>query len=113
MFKNKAKNYLLINNKLYYEKEEKKLKVIKRFKLELILYMTHDDLTAGHFATEIMYNKIKERYYWLKMYEDIKIYVESCDQYQRRRKPRNKNELHNIKAIELFYQIGIDIIGSL
>ncbi len=75
--------------------------------------MTHDDLTAGHFATEIMYNKIKERYYWLKMYEDIKIYVESYDQYQRRRKPRNKNELHNIKIIELFYQIGIDIIGPL
>src|SRR6266542_5590955 len=112
-FENKVKKYLLINNQLYYEKGEKKLKVIKRFELKPILYMTYDDLIAGHFATEIMYNKIKERYYWPKMYEDIKIYVESCDQYQRRRKPRNKNELHNIKAIELFYQIGIDIIGSL
>src|SRR6266542_6014392 len=112
-FENKVKRYSLINNQLYYEKGEKKLKVIKRFELKPILYMMHDDLIAGHFATEIMYNKIKERYYWPKMYEDIKIYVESCDQYQRKRKPRNKNELHNIKAIELFYQIGIDIIELL
>src|SRR6266542_4160998 len=73
-FENKVKRYLLINNQLYYEKREKKLKVIKRFELKLILYMTHDDPIAGYFAIEIMYNKIKERYYWLKMYEDIKIY---------------------------------------
>src|SRR6266498_4815187 len=112
-FENKVKRYLLINNQLYYEKGEKKLKVIKKFELEPILYMTHDDLTAGYFAIEIMYNKIKEKYYWPKMYEDIKIYVESCDQCQRRRKLRNKNELHNIKVIELFYQIGIDIIRPL
>ena len=80
-FENKIKRYSLINNQLYYEKGEKKLKVIKRFELEPILYMTHDDPIAGHFATEIMYNKIKERYYWPKMYEDIKIYIESYDQY--------------------------------
>ena len=48
---------------MYYEKGKKKLKVIKRFELEPILYMMHDDLTVGYFAIEIMYNKIKERYY--------------------------------------------------
>ncbi len=78
-FKNKIKRYLLINNQLYYEKEEKKLKVIKRFELKPILYMMHDDLTVGYFATEIIYNKIKEKYYWPKIYKDIKIYVESYD----------------------------------
>ncbi len=102
-FENKVKRYLLINNQLYYKKEKKKLKVIKRFELELILYMMHDDLTAGHFVTEIIYNKIKERYYWPKIYEDIKIYIEFYNQCQRRRKLRNKNELYNIKIVELFY----------
>ncbi len=109
-FENKVKRYLLINNQLYYEKGEKKLKVIKRFELEPILYITYNNPIAGHFTIEIIYNKIKERYYQPKIYEDIKIYIESCDQYQRR---RNKNELHNIKAIESFYQIEIDIIGPL
>ncbi len=112
-FENKVKRYLLINNQLFYEKREKKLKVIKRFELELILYIIYDDLTAGYFATEIMYNKIKERYYWLKIYEDIKIYVESYDQYQKRRKLRNKNKLYNIKVIKSFYQIEINIIELL
>src|SRR6266542_7033614 len=102
-FENKVKRYLLINNQLYYKKEKKKLKVIKRFELELILYTLHDDLTAGHFVTEIIYNKIKERYYWPKIYEDIKIYIEFYNQCQRRRKLRNKNELYNIKIVELFY----------
>src|SRR6266498_4345948 len=112
-FENKVKRYLLINNQLYYEKREKKLKVIKRFELKLILYMTYDDPIVGYFTIEIMYNKIKERYYWLKMYEDIKIYIESYNQCQRKRKLRNKNELHNIKEIKSFYQIRIDIIGLL
>ncbi len=75
--------------------------------------MIYDNLTAGHFAIKIMYNKIKERYYWPKIYEDIKIYVKFCNQCQRRKKLRNKNKLHNIKIIELFYQIGIDIIRLL
>ncbi len=73
----------------------------------------HNNLIAGYFATKIIYNKIKKRYYWLKIYEDIKIYVKSYNQYQKKRKSRNKNELYNIKAIKLFYQIGIDIIGLL
>src|SRR6266540_2793820 len=86
--------------------------------------MMHNNLIAGYFATKIIYNKIKKRYYWLKIYEDIKIYVKSYKQYQKKRKSRNKNELYNIKtkkknelynikAIKLFYQIGIDIIGLL
>ncbi len=90
MFKNKAKNYLLINNQLYYKKEEKKLKVIKRFKLELILYMMHDDSTAGYFTIKIMYNKIKERYYQPKIYKDIKIYIKFYNQCQRKRKQKIK-----------------------
>ena len=39
----------------------------------------YDNLTAGYFVMEIMYKKIKEKYYWPKIYEDIKIYVESYD----------------------------------
>jgi len=31
----------------------------------------------------------------------------------KKKKTKNKNELYNIKVIELFYQIEIDIIGSL
>src|ERR1043166_3093043 len=112
-FINRIKNYEIKNRQLYRQKENRSLKVIKRYELEPLFKMIHDDSTAGHFATEIMYQKIKERYYWPKLYDDIKTYVKSCDQCQRRKKPTNKHELHIIIPKEPFELIGIDFIGPL
>jgi hypothetical protein len=92
---------------------EKLLKIIRRHELEVIMFIMHDHPISAHFAIEATFNKIRERYYWPKMYEDIKIYVESCDQCQRRGKPQKRNELHPIEVIEPFYQVGIDIVGPL
>ena len=89
------------------------LKVLKKHELEPILYMMHNDPTAGYFSIEIMFNKIRERYYWPQMYNDIKEYVRSCDSYQRRRKPSRNNELHPISPHSPFYQVGIDFVGPL
>jgi len=112
-FITKTSKYKLKNNILYRNKNNNLLRVIRRYELEPILYMMHDDPTSGHLGTEIVYNKIKERYYWPKMYNDIKVYIKSCDQCQRRKKPQGKNELHNIKIKRPFYFIGIDIVGPL
>ena len=73
----------------------------------------HNDPTAGHFATDIMFNKIKIRYYWPQMYEDIRTYVQSCDKCQKRGKPKRNEPLHPIAVHEPFYRIGIDIVGPL
>ena len=73
----------------------------------------YNDLTAGHFGIEIMFNKIRERYYWPQMYNDIKEYVRSCDSCQRRGKPSRNNELHPISLHSPFYQVGIDFVGPL
>src|SRR6266511_1959702 len=70
-FITKTLKYILKNNILYRNKNNNLLKVIRRYELEPILYMMHDDLTLGHLGIEIVYHKIKERYYWPKMYDDI------------------------------------------
>src|SRR6266511_1288335 len=44
---------------------------------------------------------------------DIKSYIQTCDQCQKRGKITDKNELHSIKIKEPFYQWGIDIVGPL
>ena len=44
---------------------------------------------------------------------DIKSYIQTCDQCQRRGKITDENELHSIKVKEPFYQQGIDIIEPL
>src|SRR6266540_1414801 len=47
------------------------------------------------------------------MKDDIKSYIQTCDQCQRRKKITDENELHSIKIKEPFYQWGIDIVGLL
>ncbi len=44
---------------------------------------------------------------------DIKSYIQTCDQCQRREKITDENELHSIKIKEPFYQWGIDIVDPL
>jgi len=115
-FINMAKHFT-IQESLIYKFNKRKighlLKVLKKHELEPILYMMHNDPTAGHFGIEIMFNKIRERYYWPQMYNDIKEYVRSCDSCQRRGKPSRNNELHPIPPHSPFYQVGIDFVGPL
>src|SRR6266542_3352187 len=47
------------------------------------------------------------------MKDDIKSYIQTCDQCQRREKIIDENELHSIKIKEPFYQWGIDIVEPL
>ena len=75
--------------------------------------MFHNDPTAGHFAVDIMFDKIKSRYYWPQMYENIREYVKSCDSCQRRGKYKRNEPLHPIPVHSPFYQIGIDFVGPL
>jgi len=85
-------NFQVKNNYLYKKdkrKENNLLRVIRQFEMEPILYMMHNDPTAGHFATDIMFNKIRDRYYWPQMFEDIRAYVQSCDPCQRRGKSQD------------------------
>src|SRR5436853_2990142 len=100
-------NYLYKKSK---KKEGQLIKVIRNFELEPLLYMMHNDPTSAHFSTDTMFNKIKERYYWPQMYENIREYVRSCDACQRR-KSRVNQTLHPIAVHGPFYQVGIDFVG--
>jgi hypothetical protein len=115
-FINLTSNFI-IHNQLLYKKDRnnnnKLIKVIQRYEMEPVLYMMHNDPTAGHFSIDKMFDKIKARYYWPQMYDDIKAYVQSCDSCQRRGKYRRNEPLHPIPVYEPFYQIGIDIVGPL
>jgi transposase InsO family protein len=115
-FKNFCIPYTVQNNYLYRNDKRnpgKLLRVIRTHEMKAILYMMHNDPTAGHFATDIMFDKIRKRYYWPQMYENIRAYVKSCDKCQRRGKPSKHEDLHPIIIQAPFYQIGIDFVGPL
>jgi hypothetical protein len=107
------KEYELKDGILYRIENNKRLRVIRRYEFEGIMYMFHDHQLSAHFGIQPTYDKIRERYFWKGMLKDIETYVKSCDQCQRRGKPKGKHELHPISVKGSFYQIGIDIVGPL
>ncbi|GBC39999.2 putative integrase core domain protein [Rhizophagus irregularis DAOM 181602=DAOM 197198] len=57
--------------------------------------------------------KIKDRYYWPQLEEDVKEYIRTCDICQRRGPTNRRKELIPILVKGPFYRIGIDIKGPL
>jgi transposase InsO family protein len=115
-FKNYCNSFVLQQNFIYKidnRKDNNFLKVIKRPEMEPLLYMMHNDPLAGHFATDTMFAKIRERYFWPQMYADIREYVQTCDACQRRGKSRINQALHPIPVTGPFHRIGIDFVGPL
>ena len=109
--------YFVIKNNFIYKKDKRKegnlLRLIRKQELEPLLYMFHNDPTSAHFATDAMFEKIRTRYYWPQMYEDIRSYVKACDACQRRGRFKKNQLLHPIPVGEPFHQIGIDFVGPL
>src|SRR6266542_1682992 len=105
--------YKLKEGKLIKIKSDKELKILKRNKIEPILSLAHEHPLSEHFRLKATLTKLKKRYYWPKIKDDIKSYIQTCDQCQRRGKITDENELHSIKIKEQFYQYGIEIVGSL
>ena len=115
-FQNFCTPFIIKNNYLYRKdkrKENNLLRVIRSYEMEPVLYMMHNDPSAGHFSTDTMFDKIRSRYYWPQMYENIRQYVQSCDACQRRGKMKTRQYLHPIPVHSPFYQIGLDFVGPL
>jgi hypothetical protein len=101
-FKNFCKPFI-IHNQFLYRKDKRKngsiLKVIQKHEVEPLLYITHKNPTTAHFSVDIMFNKIRNQYYWPQMYETIREYVKACDECQRRGSANNPQILHPIAII--------------
>src|SRR6185369_2820553 len=110
-----SKNFKVQNDLLYkiQPKSGKYIRVIRPFEMDPVLFMFHNDPTSAHASKEKMFDKMKTRYYWPQMFEDIKNYTTSCDSCQRRGKAKRNEPLHPIPVGEPFYQIGIDYVGPL
>ena len=98
---------------LYRKSRTKEVKVLQRYQIIPLLYTLHEGPIGAHNGTERIFQQVQERYYWPKMYEDIRGYVQTCDACQRRGNPKANNILHLIEPKVSFQQIGIDIIGLL
>jgi len=114
--KRKSKYFIVLNDQLYKKNKEnpnRPIKVAKESEVEAILYHSHSDPLAGHFSLEETYRRIKICYFWPQMYNDVRNYVKTCDECQRRGKNRRIEPLHPIKVGQPFDRLGMDIVGPL
>ena len=87
----RAKKFILEKNVLYRLKKEKQLKVLENTSDRLtILKELHDQL--GHQGINTTFDVISNQFWWPKMFEDIKQYVEQCDHCRRHAPPKHKEE---------------------
>ena len=49
--------------------------MIKRYKIKPILFLIYEYLLFGLFELEAILSKLKERYYWSKIKNEIKSYI--------------------------------------
>jgi hypothetical protein len=115
-FAKTAINYFERNGILYYKNRiniDNPLRVIISSNRDQILYNYHTSPLGGHFGIKHTIENIKQSYYWPGMGNDIRNYIESCDECQRMGKPKRDQIIIPIKVTEPFDQIGIDFVGPL
>ena len=84
---------------------------------EKLLFLSHEDILAGHFGVKKTFNKLAENFYWPKMKTDVKRHVGSCVTCQVTGKPNQKIPKAPLVPIpsvgEPFAEVLIDIVGPL
>ena len=80
----------------FYKRKDLLICVVTKDQLYPVLYMYHNDPTAGHLSDKKMFLKLKDRFYWPQMFEDIRQYVQSCHECQVKKPLVRVNELHPI-----------------
>lgn len=105
--------YIVKNNFLFRKDKTGIKRVILREQVESILYNLHQDMSGAHLGIDAVFEKVRERYYWPQMFEDVRNYINTCDSCQRRGSAERREPLTPIKVQGLFYKVGIDIKGPL
>src|SRR5581483_3141518 len=72
--KQKSRYFIVLNDQLYKNNKDnpnRPIKVIKETEVEDVLYYTYSDPLAGYFSIDETYRRVKIRYYWPQMFDDV------------------------------------------
>lgn len=97
---------------MWYKNERLQL-WLPRSPIKPVLHSLHN--YSGHFGGLKTTEKVRARFHWFGLRNDIKLYFQQCAVCQRVKDPirYNKGELRNINSGYPFERIGIDIVGPL
>ena len=83
--------------------------------IDIILNNCHDNVLAAHFGFQRTYHKIRQRYFWKRMYRDVDNWVRSCISCAQRKTHRHKVRapMMTMKVPSAFERVSVDILGPL
>ncbi|EXX53598.1 hypothetical protein RirG_242430 [Rhizophagus irregularis DAOM 197198w] len=60
-------HYRIKDGLLYRVKDNRELRVIRKYEFEGLMYIAHDHELSGHFGIDATHERVKEKYYWKGM----------------------------------------------
>lgn len=78
-----------------------------------ILEAHHDDESGGHKGRDATFKKLSHRYWWPNFYEDVKSYVASCEECQKKKKLKTFEPLEPLPVEGMFARVHLDVIGKM
>ena len=81
------------------DSDERKLEILKQL---------HDE--SGHRGREGTYRRIADRYWWEQLHDDVKGYVRSCEECQKRDPTRLEEALHPTWVTFMWQKVGLDVV---
>ena len=81
-----------------------------------IIKECHDSTVGGHRGESTTLNRIRERFYWRGMREEVRNYVKACESCQKRKLTRVKTKMPmriTDTPIRTFEKIQIDLVGPM
>ena len=78
-----------------------------------ILIGGHDDPLAGHLGVNKTHEKLRERYYWPKMFADVQFWCLSCTHCQMKKSPKQRQTapVLPIPVEGAFDRVAVDCLG--
>ena len=87
--------------------------MVPQNKIPDVLFENHDHIFGGHLGVEKTYFKIRDQYFWEKMYTTVKNYCLSCDICNRRTSQGGSKAPMGLYQIpgKPFERVHIDVLG--
>ena len=87
--------------------------VVPQSKVDQIVAELHGGTPVGHFGANKTMDKIRQRYYWLRLSDDVERFCRQCDACATSRGPRTRSRglMHQYNVRAPFQRVAVFIAG--
>ena len=84
--------------------------VVKKEEQEELLAAYHDSRWAGHRGTWATFEKLKGKYWWQGLYQDVHRFVIMCENCQMHSIVRHRDEFHPTYSPTVHFKLMVDLV---